>query len=29
MECSNISFDAALEYLNNLKREKRYLRDVY
>ena len=29
MECSNISFDAAFEYLNNLKREKRYLRDVY
>ena len=29
MECSNISFDAALEYLNNLKKEKRYLRDVY
>ena len=29
MECSSISFDAALEYLNNLKREKRYLRDVY
>ena len=29
MECSNISFDAAFDYLNNLKREKRYLRDVY
>ena len=29
MECSYISFDAAFEYLNNLKREKRYLRDVY
>ena len=29
MECSNISFDAAFKYLNNLKREKRYLRDVY
>ena len=29
MECSNISFDTAFEYLNNLKREKRYLRDVY
>ncbi len=29
MKCSNISFDAAFEYLNNLKREKRYLRDVY
>ena len=29
MECSYISFDAAFEYLNNLKKEKRYLRDVY
>jgi sulfite reductase (NADPH) flavoprotein alpha-component len=29
MECSYISFDAAFDYLNNLKREKRYLRDVY
>ncbi len=29
MECSSVSFDAAFEYLNNLKREKRYLRDVY